>query len=72
MGGGEAAAAVGLLALLLHRDLAYGGIVLPATRARELAEGLVASVDGLRFVVPVRTLDADPNPATAASAGGGD
>ena len=24
--------------------------------------GLVASVDGLRFVVPVRTLDAGPNP----------
>ncbi|CAN5836786.1 hypothetical protein BH24ACT5_BH24ACT5_07930 [soil metagenome] len=27
--------------------------------------GLVASVDGLRFVVPVRTLDAAPTPATS-------
>ncbi|MBB2923225.1 hypothetical protein [Cellulomonas cellasea] len=37
------AAAVDLLALLLHRDLAYGGVVVPAPRARELAEGFVGS-----------------------------
>lgn len=30
--------------------------------ARAWGGGLVASVDGLRFVVPVRTLDAGPNP----------
>ncbi|UZN03837.1 hypothetical protein [Cellulomonas sp. S1-8] len=35
------AAAVDLLALLLHRDLAYGGVVVPAPRAREFAEGFV-------------------------------
>ncbi|MBO3083016.1 hypothetical protein [Cellulomonas fengjieae] len=37
------AAAVDLLALLLHRDLAYSGIAAPATQARELAEGFVGS-----------------------------
>ncbi|KQR08594.1 hypothetical protein [Cellulomonas sp. Leaf334] len=36
-------AAVDLLTLLLHRDLAYDGVVVPAPRARELAEGFVGS-----------------------------
>ena len=30
--------------------------------ARQLGGGLVAAVDGMRFVVPVRSVDARPNP----------
>ncbi len=32
------------------------------TLAREWGGGLVAAVDGIRFVVPVRSIDAPPNP----------